>query len=169
MPPEDSTLPPKKIPNFPNSHQILHSIQIFKFLNSGLSPSHILPNNKNEPLKYGQYVLIQNGYDNWESYLDVCGGAPNCSNLYNVSMSPSPDRVSGSGSWEIISASGEAVGSPVLVGDSVHLLNKYGPGSYLDTCGYTSCGGNKYNVSTSRKANRDSRGSGIWRFVEIMF
>ena len=124
-------------------------------------------NVKKEPLKYGQYVHIQNAYADWASYLDTCGGASCGGNRYNVSTSVSPDRASGTGTWEIISASGKAGGSPVLVGDSLHLKNKYGTGSYLDTCGGASCGGNKYNVSTSSSPDRVSgSGTGTWRFVE---
>jgi subtilisin family serine protease len=116
-------------------------------------------------LKYGQYVHIQNGYANWASYLDTCGNAFCAGNRYNVSTSSSPNRAGGSGTWEIISTSGKAVGSPVLVGDSVHLKNKYGPGSYLDTCGSSFCGGgNRFNVSTSSIPDRAS-GSGTWEII----
>ena len=117
------------------------------------------------PLEYGNRYYIQNGYNNWESYLDTCGGASCGGNMYRVITSSNPDRAaSGTGTWEIISASGKPAGSPVLIGDKMHLKNLYGPGSYLDTCGGDSCGGNMYDVSTSSSTNRASK-SGTWEII----
>ncbi len=113
------------------------------------------------PLKYGNTYHIQNAYSNWGSYLDTCDHASCGDNLYNVSASATPTRASGTGTWEILSASKKEAGSSVLFGDSVYLKNKYSSGSYLDTCGHASCGGNLYNVSTSATPTR-APGTGTW-------
>jgi Ricin-type beta-trefoil lectin domain-like len=114
-------------------------------------------------LKYGDKVHLQNGYANWQGgYLDACGHAP-APSKYGVFTSDSKDRDTGSGTWEIISATGKAVSAEVLVNDAIHLRNLYGDnGGYLDVCGHANCGGNKYLVSTSDSKDRDT-GSGSWR------
>lgn len=122
------------------------------------------------PLEYGKRYYIQNAYNNWESYLDTCGGASCGGNMYRVITSSNPDRAaSGTGTWEIISASGKPVGSVVYTMDPIYLKNLFGSGTYLDTCGAGSCGDcAKYDVSTSSKMNRAEK-SGTWRFVSSCY
>jgi hypothetical protein len=114
-------------------------------------------------LKYGDKVHLQNGYANWNGgYLDACGHA-RVPSKYGVFTSDSKYRDGGSGTWEIVSVTGKAVGAEVLIGDAIHLRNLYaGNGGYLDVCGHANCGGNKYLVFTSDSTNRDG-GSGSWR------
>lgn len=72
-----------------------------------------------------------------------------------MSTADSPTRGQGTGTWEILSAEGKAVGANVVSGDLVYLRNLYGgDGGYLDTNGYATTdqknGGGKYNVLTSK-------------------
>ncbi len=114
-------------------------------------------------LKYGDKVHLQNGYDDWKGgYLDTNGHASCGGNKYEVSTADSPTRGSGTGTWEILSATGKSAGAEVLSGDVIYLRNLYGESTYLDTCGHASCGGNKYQVSTSPGKDR-ATGTGRWR------
>jgi len=116
-------------------------------------------------LKYGDKVHLQNGYDSWKGgYLDTCGH-DTTGNKYGVSTADSPTRAEGTGTWEISSATGKAVGAEVLTGDVIYLRNLYGgDGGYLDTCGHATgeATGNKYEVSTSAGKDR-AAGTGRWR------
>jgi hypothetical protein len=73
---------------------------------------------------------------NWQGgYLDTNGHAQ--PNKYGVSTADSPTRATGTGTWEITSAAGKAVGAEVLSGDAIYLRNLYGDdGGYLDTNGH---------------------------------
>jgi len=52
-------------------------------------------------------------------------------------------------------------GDPAIwYGDHIHIVNLYGPGGFLDTCGHGGCDGG-YGVSTATSANRDAL-SGTW-------
>lgn len=117
-------------------------------------------------LLYGTTYRIQNGFGGWSAnYLDTRGQG--CEdNLLCVSTSTNFNRDSGSGTWIISSATGKAVGEPVLSGDQVYLQNQYssGAGGYLDTRGY-GCEGNFLCVSTATSSKRDS-GSGTWRIIK---
>jgi hypothetical protein len=114
-------------------------------------------------LKYGDRVHLQNGYQDWKGgYLDTNGHADCGGNKYNVSTADSPTRGPGTGTWEILSATGKAAGAEVLSGDVIYLRNLYDQGTYLDSCGGASCGGNKYGVSTSPGKDR-AAGTGRWR------
>jgi hypothetical protein len=120
----------------------------------------------NEPvsLKYGDMVLIQNGYQSWQGgYLDVCGSG--CQGNYLcVSTSTNFNRANGSGTWQILSASGKAIGQPVMAFDNIHLLNQWsGNGGYLDVNG-KDCNGGYLCVSTATTDNR-ANGSGTWKIV----
>ena len=85
-----------------------------------------------------------------------------CSGQYFVQTSVSPDRSgSGSGLWEIKSATGTSIGELIKNGDKIHLINQYKKKSYLDTCGGSN---GKYGVQTSTSPNRDT-GSGTWEIV----
>ena len=54
------------------------------------------------PIKYGDKIQLINQYGR-KSYLDTCGGY---NGNYGLQTSLSPNRQSGSGTWEIKSASG---------------------------------------------------------------
>ncbi|KAA2262170.1 hypothetical protein F0L68_12780 [Solihabitans fulvus] len=115
-------------------------------------------------LKYGDKVHLQNGWDNWNGgFLDTNSGDPNAGgSKYGVSTAPTSARATGTGTWEITSASGKAIGAEVITGDVVYLRNLYGgDGGYLDT---NSSGnpGSKFGVSTSPGKDR-APGSGRWR------
>ena len=95
--------------------------------------------------------------------MDTCN-LSTCSGQYFVQTSVSPDRSgSGSGIWEIKSATGTKIGELVKNGDKIHLMNQHGTKSYLDTCGSSLYGG-KYALQTSTSHNRKS-GSGTWEIV----
>ena len=113
-------------------------------------------------VKYGDKIQLINQYGT-KSYLDTCNPSTCSGGQYFVQTSTSPNRDSGSGTWEIKSATGTKIGESVRNGDKVHLINQYGTKSYLDTCGSTFCSG-KYALQTSTSPNRDS-GSGTWEIV----
>jgi len=114
-------------------------------------------------LKYGDKVHLQNGFAGRQGgYLDVYGNVP-APSKYGVFTSDSKHRNPGSGTWEIMSATGKAVGAEVLINDVIHLRNLYaGNGGYLDAFGPADCPGNKYGVFTSDSKNRGG-GTGSWR------
>ena len=112
------------------------------------------------PIKYGDKIqLISYKY---ESYLDTCGGSKG---NYGLQTSTSPNRDSGSGTWEIKSVGdrwdGEKNGRSIKSGDKIHLKNRYGRLSYLDTYGGFN---GEYGLQTSPNPDRDS-GSGTWKIV----
>ena len=118
------------------------------------------------PIIYGKNYYIQNGYLNWAGgYLDTntagCEG-----NKYCVSTARLPNRANlETGTWKMLSASGKANGTPVLVGDNIHLQNLYGgDGGYLDTNG-AGCERNKYCVSTAKTPNRANVNTGTWKIL----
>ncbi|MFI6726482.1 hypothetical protein NRF20_17945 [Streptomyces sp. R-74717] len=89
-------------------------------------------------LKYGDKIHLQNGYNGWKGgYLDTNGHSTDSGGKYAVSTAESPTRGEGTGTWEILSLTGKAVGSPVISGDVIQLRNLYGgDGGYLDTNGH---------------------------------
>lgn len=120
-------------------------------------------------LLYGQICRIQNGYQNWTGgYLDSCGHADCDDNLYNVSTSSSFDRAPGTGSWKIVSAATlpKKDNEEVMALDLIYLQNQYEAGTkgYLDTCGNADCGGNLYEGSVAKTANR-ATGTGTWKII----
>lgn len=85
-----------------------------------------------------------------------------------VSTHIEPNRDSGSGSWEIVSANGKDNGEPLVIGDRVHLRNLYPNAGYLDACGWTEhlpvfekFPDQTGAVFTTRSKNRDN-GTGVW-------
>jgi hypothetical protein len=85
-----------------------------------------------------------------------------------VSTHDNPNRDNGSGSWEIVSASGRSNGEPLVVGDRVHLKNMYPDAGYLDACGWVehlrvfeNYSDQSGAVFTTKSPNRDN-GTGIW-------
>gem|GEM_PF-4195088 len=132
----------------------------------------LLSNVYAQDLNYGDVIHLQNKWSGNYSggFLDTRGyqrDFEKTGNFLCVSTATSQNRDNGSGSWKVISASGKAEGTPVLVGDQIHLQNQwnYGKGGYLDTRGYQrdfEKTGNLLCVSTSNAKNRDS-GSGVWK------
>jgi hypothetical protein len=119
-------------------------------------------------LKYGDRIHLQNGYNNWQGgYLDTNGHASNSGAKYEVSTTDTPNRGTGTGTWEILSASGKPAGTAVVTGDLIYLRNLYGgDGGYLDTNNHATTdqknAGGKYDVSTSQNRDR-AEGTGRWR------
>lgn len=126
-------------------------------------------------IKIGSIVNLQNRYPNDGSYLDAWGevwSKPEFAQVPTetmfVSTHNNPDRDNGSGSWEIVSASGKSNGEPLVVGDRIHLKNMYPNAGYLDACGWTEHLQvfDKFTdqtgaVFTTKSPNRDN-GTGIW-------
>ncbi|QDO03775.1 hypothetical protein FNV62_53635 [Streptomyces sp. RLB3-17] len=72
-------------------------------------------------LKYGDQIHLQNGYNGWQGgYLDTLNNHTTAGLKHYAAIADSPTRGTGTGTWEIISASGKAAGWPVLSGDLVH-------------------------------------------------
>ncbi|MXN92346.1 hypothetical protein GR160_14045 [Flavobacterium sp. Sd200] len=124
-------------------------------------------------IKYGDIIYLQNGWNNYAGgFLDTRGYQKDFEKTGNhlcVSTALSENRDKGSGSWKVLSASGKAIGTNVLIGDDVYLVNQWnnGNGGYLDTRGYQKDfekTGNHLCVSTATSQNRDS-GSGTWKII----
>ncbi|MEZ0090850.1 hypothetical protein [Streptacidiphilus sp. EB129] len=119
-------------------------------------------------LRYGDRIHLKNGYKGGQGgYLDTLNNHALAGLKHYVATADSPTRAPGSGTWEILSASGQAPGRPVLSGDLVHLRNLYaGDGGYLDTSNHATSpqqgGGGKYGVATADSMDR-APGSGRWR------
>ena len=114
------------------------------------------------PIKYEDKIQLIN-IAGTKSYLDTCGGSRS-SGIYGVQTSTSPNRDGESGTWEI-KAVGDIMawkrGGLIKSGDKIHLKNRYGRMSYLDTFGGFN---GEYGVQTSPNPDRDS-GSGTWKIV----
>jgi hypothetical protein len=114
-----------------------------------------------EDVLYGTPYLCKNL---WASgtYLDTCGDAA-CSGRYNVVATAVPDRAGARSSHWVLESPDASAGSPVRVGDTVHLKNLFGAGSYLDTCGGggTCSPTTRYNVVTAGTPDRGP-GTGSW-------
>ena len=121
------------------------------------------------PIRYGDKIHLINQYGT-KSYLDTCVGIETiegCKGKYGLQTTLSPDRDSGSGTWEI--SSEKCFGGPVRNGDKILLINQYKKKSYLDTCSKYSlegCNGT-FNVQTSKIPNRGD-GTSTWE-IEIIF
>ncbi|AEN14259.1 MULTISPECIES: hypothetical protein [unclassified Streptomyces] len=120
-------------------------------------------------LKYGDKIYLQNAFNDYKGgYLDTNGHADASGAKYGVSTAESPTRGQGTGTWEILSAGGKAVGTPVISGDLVQLRNLYGgDGGYLDTNGHAAAAqkqsGAQYDVLTSTARERAAgSGTGNW-------
>ncbi|MFT3742892.1 MAG: transcriptional regulator [Pyrinomonadaceae bacterium] len=131
--------------------------------------------NVNSQIRIGSIVNLQNRYPNDGSYLDAWGAVwakPEFRQVPTETMFVSthvdPNRDNGSGSWEIISASGKGKEEPLVVGDRIHLRNMHPNAGYLDACGWTEHLSvfEKFQdqtgaVFTTRSPNRDN-GTGTW-------
>ena len=147
--------------------------------------THSLSENKNEaiknvpadanPIKIGSIVNLQNRYPNDGGYLDAWGmvwSKPEFKQIPTETMFISthynPNRENGSGSWEIVSATGKSNGEPLVVGDRIHLKNRYPNAGYLDLCGWVEHLPVFKNfkdqtgiVFTTKSPDRDN-GTGVW-------
>jgi len=118
-------------------------------------------------LKYGDQINLQNGYNGWQGgYLDSIGNATATGAKYGVETATTPARGAGTGTWQVMSASGKAAGGYVVSGDLIYLHNRYGgDGGYLDTNGLAAAGqqtaGAMYAVTTSQTMDR-APGTGRW-------
>lgn len=132
---------------------------------------------QNKPIQIGSIIHLQNGLPDG-GYLDTRGWVTDKPEFWNVSGSErtfvsthsEAKRGGGaSGSWRVVSANGEPEGTPLKIGDTIHLLNLYPDAGYLDCCGWiehlapfqayqgkVTCG-----VFTSAARDRDN-GTGRW-------
>jgi len=132
---------------------------------------------QNTAIQVGSIIHLQNGLPD-AGYLDTRGWVTDKPEFWNVSgtertfvsTSREPQRDGGSsGSWQVVSADGKPEGTPLTIGDTVHLLNLYPDAGYLDCCGWiehlapfnayqgqVTCG-----VFTSGARDRDN-GTGRW-------
>ena len=131
--------------------------------------------NGSQQIKIGSIVHLQNRYPNDGSYLDAWGAVwskPEIGQVPTetmfVSTHDNPNRDNGSGSWEIVSASGKESGEPLVYGDRIHLKNMYPNAGYLDACGWVehlrvfeNYSDQTGAVFTTKSPNRDN-GTGIW-------
>lgn len=92
-------------------------------------------------IRVGSIVHLENGATNG-GYLDTRGwinDKPIIDLFYDphiqglVSTHQSPTRLMGSGSWLLLSAQGKANGTPLKIGDEVHLFNMFIGAGYLDS------------------------------------
>ena len=133
------------------------------------------PSKERQQINIGSIVHLQNRYPNDGSYLDAWGmvwSKPEFNQVSTetmfVSTHKNPNRDNGSGSWEIVSATGKSNGEPLAFGDRVHLKNMYPDGGYLDACGWVeqlrvfeNYSDQSGAVFTTKTPNRDN-GTGIW-------
>ena len=119
-------------------------------------------------LVYGDRIYLLNGYDGWQGgYLDTIHHSAAGGAKYGVETAETPTRGAGTGTWEILSPSGKAVGATVSSGDLIYLFNLYGgDGGYLDANGPADSAqksdGGMYDVTTSQTVDRYP-GTGRWR------
>ena len=147
--------------------------------------THSLSENKNEaiknvpadanPIKIGSIVNLQNRYPNDGGYLDAWGmvwSKPEFAALRTqtkfVSTHYNSNRDNGSGSWEILSANGKSNGESLVVGDRIHLKNRFPNAGYLDACGWVEhlpvfkdFPDQTGVVFTTKSPDRDN-GTGVW-------
>ncbi len=126
-----------------------------------------------QTLNYGDEIHLQNGWNNYDGgYLDTRGYDRDYEKTGNhlcVSTATTNARAKGTGTWKVLSAKGKANGTPVLIGDEIHLQNAWDnyTGGFLDTRGYQkdfAKTGNHLCVSTSTVKNR-ANGSGTWKII----
>ncbi|MBT3155394.1 hypothetical protein HTV45_31890 [Streptomyces sp. CHD11] len=115
-------------------------------------------------LHYGDRIHLQNLYQGDGGYLDSNGNATAGGAKYNVYTAATPNRGEGTGTWEVVSASCAATGSPVRSGDIIYLRNLYGGnGGYLDVNGQANAAqknaGSLYDVTTAWGKDRDENSS----------
>ena len=127
-------------------------------------------------IKVGSIVNLQNQYSNEAGYLDAWGLVRNKpefsfvpSELMFVSTHQNPNRDNGSGSWEIVSATGKKDGETLVYGDKIHLKNMHPGAGFLDNCGWLKdmpvfkdiVKAERFAVFTTHSEVRDN-GTGTW-------
>lgn len=132
---------------------------------------------ENQQIKIGSVVHLQNQNLNGSGYLDAWGSVKNKpefsivpTETMFVSTHENLNRDNGSGSWEIVSATGKGNGATLIFGDKIHLRNRHPDAGYLDNCGWIKdmpvfksvLNIEKFAVFTTPSKNRDSDGTGIW-------
>ncbi len=98
---------------------------------------------KSTPILVGSIIHLKNG-DPAGGYLDARGWVKDEPAFWNVSGTErcfvsthaARNRERGSGSWRIESAGGKPAGTPLAVGDAIHLLSMVPGVGYLDCCGW---------------------------------
>ena len=147
--------------------------------NSGMLVADVTLNRnavKERPqIKIGSIVNLQNRYPNDGGYLDAWGmvwSKPEFAALRTqtkfVSTHYNSNRDNGSGSWEILSANGKSNGESLVVGDRIHLKNRFPNAGYLDACGWVEhlpvfkdFPDQTGVVFTTKSPDRDN-GTGVW-------
>lgn len=119
---------------------------------------------------------MKNGYSDEAGYLDAWGQVENKpefsivpTELMFVSTHQNPNRDNGSGSWQIVSATGKKDGEMLVYGDKIYLKNMYPDAGYLDNCGWLKdmpvfrefAKNEKFAVFTTYSEDRDN-GTGTW-------
>lgn len=127
-------------------------------------------------IKIGSVVHLQNQHSAEAGYLDAWGLVKNKpefaivpTEIMFVSTHPNPNRDNGSGSWEIVSATGKKDGKGLVYGDKIHLRNMYPEAGHLDNCGWIKDMPvfrkfnkiEKFAVFTAYSEDRDN-GTGTW-------
>lgn len=94
-----------------------------------------------KPILVGSIIHLQNGLEKGD-YLETRGWVTDkpVITLWQdeqikafVFTHTDKNRSKGSGSWQILSATGKETGEPLLFGDKIHLLNLYSGAGYLDS------------------------------------
>lgn len=132
---------------------------------------------ENGQIKIGSVVNLENRNPDGGGYLDAWGLVRNKPEFVRqvptetmfVSTHKNPDRENGSGSWEIVSATGGKNNDLLVYGDRIHLRNRHPDSDYLDNCGWLLdmpmfkdfAGTEKFAVFTTYAKDRDN-GTGIW-------
>ena len=134
-----------------------------------------IQNSYSQTLNYGDEIHLQNGWENYSGgFLDTRGSQADfekTENLLCVSTASENKREGGSsGTWKVLSATGKAIGTPVLLGDEIHLQNGWEnyTGGFLDTRGSQADfekTGNLYCVSTAIDKKRDGGSTGTWKVL----
>jgi len=130
----------------------------------------------NPQIKIGSVVNLQNRNPDGGGYLDAWGLVRNKPEFRQVptetmfvSTHKYPNRENGSGSWEIVSATGKTNNEPLVYGDKIHLRSRHPDADYLDNCGWIIdmpiykdfVGVEKFAVFTTYSKDRDN-GTGTW-------
>ncbi len=128
------------------------------------------------PIRVGSIVNLKNQHSGEAGFLDAWGAIKNKpefsivpTELMFVSTHQNPNRDNGSGSWQIVSATGKKEGETLVYGDKIHLKNMYPDAGYLDNCGWLKdmpvfkdfVKVEKFAVFTTNSEDRDY-GTGTW-------
>jgi len=135
---------------------------------------------KATPIRVGAIVNLRSNAGTG-GYLDIQGGIAERTDITWSFENPdlrtfvfthgSPNRSPGSGSWRIRSAQGDSDGTPLKVGDAIHLLSMHAGAGYLDSfewvrnlaffAGYPMTNG----VFTASAARRGGGPTGTWTIL----